>query len=100
MTEDTAILAEMMLQTEVFCAQIEAKAKKTPKTDNRDELQLKISQCLGALLRLQDLYEDEKLTIANPSVSADFRSLVIAFMGRIQGRNAGRFQAVPKAGPD
>ena len=80
MEEDAALLAEMMLQAEVFCAQVEGRLKTTEATFNGEELRLKISQCRGALLRLQEFYDDEKLTITNSSVRADFRHLVMALL--------------------
>src|SRR6266446_10386851 len=80
MFEDTALLAEMMLQAEVFCSHIEARAQDTPKTAEQDDLRLKISQCRGALAELQNCHDADKLTISNLSVRADFRSRVMSLL--------------------
>jgi hypothetical protein len=80
MKEDTALLAEMMLQAEVFCSQIEARAQDSPRTAEQDELRLKISQCRGALAELQGWYDKNKLMVSNPWVRADFRNLVMLLL--------------------
>lgn len=80
MSEDTTLLAEMMLQAEVFCSQIEARAQDSPQTAEQDELRLKISQCRGALAELQSRHDVDKLMISNPWVRADFRSLVMSLL--------------------
>jgi|SRR5881227_2552500 hypothetical protein len=80
MSEDTALLSEMMLQAEVFCADIESRAQDMPQTPDQDELRLKISQCRGALSQLQTYYDENTLTIAEPLVRADFRSLTISLL--------------------
>lgn len=78
--EDSALLAEMMLQAEVFCSRIEAATGRVPKDRNRDELRLKISQCRGALATLQDLYEQDQLTIADSTARAVFRHLIMSLL--------------------
>jgi hypothetical protein len=80
MSEDTVLLAEMMLQAEVFCTQIEERAQDSPKTAEQEELRLKISQCRGALAELQSWHDVNKLMISNPWVRADFRNLVISLL--------------------
>lgn len=80
MTEETALLAELMLQAEVFCAEIESRLQDTSQTVLKDDLRLKISQCRGALLPLQSCYDDDKLMISNPAVRADFRTLVMSLL--------------------
>ena len=76
MTEETALLAEMMLQTDLLCAQVEAAILDWAVP----EISLKISQCGGALPRLQSLYEEEKLTLADKLVCAVFRALIISLL--------------------
>ncbi len=59
MSEDTALLAEMMLQAEVFCATIEGRVKDRPASVEADDLRLKISQCRGALSQLQIQHDED-----------------------------------------
>ena len=80
MTDDTALLAEMMLQAEMFCGRIEAGAQDRPKGPDQDELRLKISQCRSALRQLQNYHDEDKLTISNAAVRADSRSLVMSLL--------------------
>lgn len=78
--EDTQLLAELMLQSEVFCSRVEAAAARQVEKADRDELRLKISQCRGAVSVLQRLYEADQLTIRNPSVRGTFRQLVMSLL--------------------
>jgi len=76
-----------MLQAEVFCAQVEAVSKKDLSLSDMHALNLKINQCRGELVHLQELYETDNLTINDPAVCADFRRLVMSllwvnFLGR------------------
>ena len=80
MRQDTDLLAEMMLQAEVFCTRIEAAAIGRLRKADNDELRLKISQCRGALGTLQGYYEANKLTIDSPAVCANFRQLVMSLL--------------------
>ena len=80
MADDTSLLAEMMLQAELFCAQIETATKESARSSEGDELLLKISQCRGALAQLQKHYEEESLTIENATACAVFRHLVMCLM--------------------
>lgn len=80
MTDETALLAELMLQAEVFCAEIESRSQDRRQIAFENDLLLKISQCRGALFRLQNCYDDDKLMISNPVVGAEFRVLVMALL--------------------
>jgi hypothetical protein len=80
MSDETALLAEMMLHAEMFCAQIEGRAQDRPRNSEQDELRLKIGQCRGALAQLQTYHDADTLQISNPSVRADFRSLVMSLL--------------------
>ena len=81
MDAEDSLLVELMLQAEVFCSQVEAAAAKRNLPGSEMEgLRLKISQCRGALAELQDKYEADQLTIANPAACADFRNLVISLL--------------------
>lgn len=80
MNGETALLAELMLQAEVFCAEIESRANDRGRAPVQDDLRLKLSLCRGALSQLQSCYDDDSLTIANPSVKADFRMLVMSLL--------------------
>ena len=88
MCDDTSILTEMMLQAEIFCSQIEGTLTTTSKVKN-EELRQKITQCRGALIYLQGIYEDGQLTIDYQPVPETFRHLVkslmwVSFHGRPQ----------------
>lgn len=88
MTEESALLAEIMLQSAVFCAAVEEAAvmQALPNTVI-DPLRLKISQCQGILAQLQETYESDRLEVTDPAVCASFRHLLMAllwvnFLGR------------------
>jgi len=80
LSERDALLVELMLQAEVFCAQIEALGKKKLPLSEMHALQLKISQCRGALTQLQAKFDNDELTIDDASVCADFRTLVMSLL--------------------
>ena len=88
MTEESALLAEIMLQSAVFCAAVEeAAAMQALPINVIDPLRLKISQCQGILAQLQETYESDRLEVIDPAVCASFRHLVMAllwvnFLGR------------------
>lgn len=80
MSDEVELLAELMLQSEVFCSRVEAGARRRPPQRDHDELRLKISQCRGALRNLQSLYEADQLTIETPAVRGDFRCLIMSLL--------------------
>ena len=80
MDADDSLLVEAMLQTEVFCNQVEAAANRSLPLSELEELRLKISQCRGALRELQSKYDDDELTVNNTVVCADFRNLVTSLL--------------------
>ena len=80
MTDETARLSELMLQADVFCCRIEAAVKRLPKSPTYDELRLKIGQCRCVIALLQKRFDDDKLTLRDGSVAADFRQLVMSLL--------------------
>ncbi len=78
--ENTALLSELMLQAEVFCASIEEAILRLPTANDVDELRMKISQCRGALAVLQRFYEKDLLTVENAMVSGTFRQLIMSLL--------------------
>lgn len=87
MIEETSALTEIMLQAELFCSKLEALAKKCLPLSEMHALSLKISQCRGVLSHLQELYEEEELTLENPAIRAEFHQLLmyllwVNFLGR------------------
>lgn len=88
MTEESALLAEIMLQSAVFCAAVEEAAAMRSLPDTViNPLRLKISQCQGILAQLQEAYESDQLEVTDPAVCASFRHLVMSllwvnFLGR------------------
>ncbi len=80
LTDDDALLVELMLQAELFCAQVEAAGKKVLSVPEVHTLLLKISQCRGALNQLQTKYDSDELTIDDALVCADFRTLVMSLL--------------------
>jgi hypothetical protein len=80
MTEDTDILAELMLHAEQFCSKVETVTKDAAPVPDEKELRAKIGQCRTQLAYLQEVFNDGKLSIEKPSVRADFRHLIIALL--------------------
>ena len=80
MDEEVALLSELMLQTEVFCARLEAGMVDIPNSDDKIEFRLRLSQCRGILSQLQQLYDDDKLTVDHPLTAATFRQLVMSLL--------------------
>jgi hypothetical protein len=80
MSEDTDILAELMLHADHFCSKVEHAAKDVAPSPQEKELRAKLGQCRTQLAYLQELFNDGKLNIENPSVRADFRQLVTALL--------------------
>lgn len=78
MSEDTETLAELMLHADQFCSKVEDATKDVAPISEEKELRAKIGQCRTQLAYLQEVFNDGKLSIENPSVRADFRQLVIA----------------------
>jgi hypothetical protein len=78
--DDTALLSEMMLQSEVFCNEIAWRTEDTPPTSEKEELRLRLGQCRGALAQLQTYHNANLLKISEPLVRADFRTLVISLL--------------------
>ncbi len=78
--QNTALLAELMLQAEVFCTRIEEATSRRAGTINRDALRLKISQCRGALAVLQTFFEKDLLSVENRIVSGTFRQLIMSLL--------------------
>jgi hypothetical protein len=80
MSEDTETLAELMLHAEQFCSKVEDATKDVAPISEEKELRTKIGQCRNQLAYLQELFNDGKLNIENPSVRANFRQLVMALL--------------------
>jgi hypothetical protein len=80
MKEDTETLAELMLHADQFCSKVEDAIKDVAPILEEKELRLKIGQCRNQLAYLQEVFNDGKLNIENPTVRADFRQLVMALL--------------------
>ncbi len=80
MDDESSLLAEMMLQAEVFCSRVETGANDLPEMPDRDELRLKLGQCRGFLAQLQERYDEDKLEMSNPLTAATFRQVVMSLM--------------------
>ena len=80
MSEETALLAELMLHSDVFCTAVEAEGARRLPPDKVDPIRLKISQSRGILAHLQKEYDDDRLTISDPAICADFRSLIMSLL--------------------
>ena len=79
--EETLTLAELLLHAEQFCLRVESRiADSAPAPEEHAELRLKISQSRGLVALLQRAYEEDKLTLENASVRADFRLLVLTLL--------------------
>lgn len=80
MSEETETLAELMLHVDQFCSKVESATKDVAPSPEEKELRAKIGQCRTQLAYLQNVLNEDKLNIENPSVRADFRHLVMALM--------------------
>jgi hypothetical protein len=80
MNEDTKTLPDLMLHADRFCSKIEETIKDIAPILEEQELRLKIGQCRNQLAYLQEIYNEGKLTIENPTVRADFRQLITALL--------------------
>lgn len=79
MTDETGLLAEMLLQADILCARVESGALAT-NPPGQDEIRLKICQCKGAIARLQSSYEEDRLTLEDQCICAEFRNLLMSLM--------------------
>jgi hypothetical protein len=80
MKEDTETLSEMMLHAEQFCSKVENAMEDIAPIAEASELRLKIGQIRNQLASLQELFNEGKLTVENPTVRTDFRQLIIALL--------------------
>ena len=80
MKEDTETLAELMLHTEQFCSKVEEVTKDVAPIAEQDELRIKIGQIRNQLASLQEVFNDGKLAIENPTVRMDCRQMIIALL--------------------
>jgi hypothetical protein len=80
MSEDTDILAELMLHADQFCSKVEHAANDVAPSPQGKELRAKLGQCRTQLAYLQEVFNDGKLSIEDPSVRAEFRQLIIALL--------------------
>jgi hypothetical protein len=78
--EDTETLAELMLHADQFCSRVEEATNDVAPIAEQSELRIKIGQIRNQLASLQEVFNDGKLNIENPTVRADFRQLVIALL--------------------
>ncbi len=74
------MLPDLMLQAEVLCSRLEAGAHDLPDSGGKSELRQKISECRGCLSQLQELYEDDRLTLDQAVVAATFRYMILCLM--------------------
>jgi hypothetical protein len=78
--EDTETLAELMLHADQFCSRVEAATKDVAPSPEQEQLRIKLGQCRAQLAHLQEVFNENKLNIENPTVRADFRHLMMALM--------------------
>ena len=69
-----------MLHADQFCSKIEDAMKDAAPIPEDKELRTKIGQCRNRLAYLQEVFNDGKLNIENPTVRVDFRQLVMALL--------------------
>ena len=79
-SEDSETVAELMLHAEQFCSRVEEATKDVAPIAEHSELRIKIGQIRNQLAQLQEIFNDDKLSIENPRVRADFRQLVMALL--------------------
>lgn len=80
MDDDAKLLTEMMLQAEVFCAQLAVKRQTMADFEASSQTALRINQCHAALSELQSIYEADELGARHPPTLAAFRRLVMSLM--------------------
>lgn len=69
-----------MLAADRFCRHAKATTDKNSRETEWEELKLKISQCRGILMELQEAYNNEKLTVENTLVRMQFRNLITGLL--------------------
>ena len=80
MTDDASTLSELMLSADQFCSKIESIAQDLAPTREQEQLRLKVAQCRMVLGQLQRFFNENTLTVDNPSVRGDVRHLVTALL--------------------
>ena len=80
MIEETETLGELLLAADEFCSKIEIAAKSIGVNAEKKELRTKLGQCRTLLARLQNVFDENNLSIEKPSVRADFRHLLMLLM--------------------
>jgi hypothetical protein len=79
-SDESETLSALMLRAELFCRDVENAIGAELHQRSSDELRLKISQCRGALVRLQSFYDADELSVSTPAVRGDARNLVMALI--------------------
>lgn len=88
MPEDSETLAALIFHADTFCSRIESLSDdRVIFAPDREELRLKVGQCRNALERLQHEFDADRLRIADASIRAEFRFVLLmllwaAFYGR------------------
>jgi len=80
MRDDTETLAELILHADQFCSRVEEATKDVAPIPEQGELRIKIGQIRNQLASLQELFNEGKLNVENPTVRTDFRQLIIALL--------------------
>src|SRR5579864_7336392 len=80
LSDDSDTLFEMILCAENFCSEVELAIGRVRRTNEVDELRLKISQARNLLEELKSIYDRELLTIENSKTRGIFRQLVLALL--------------------
>jgi hypothetical protein len=79
MKDDTETLFELMLAADRFCSAVNSKLQDRSNS-GREELRLKLGQCISTVQRLRELYESDQLTVTSAVVRAEIRQLILALM--------------------
>lgn len=69
-------LSDLMFRAEQFCSTAEMRSAKP----SQERLRLKIGECRNLIAELQTAYNEDRLTLADSLVKAQFRFLIMALI--------------------
>lgn len=80
MDDDTETLAAILIQADRFCMSVQALIEDSAPDCETEELRLKLNQSRTLLRNLQALYNDDRLSVAEPATRAGLRFLLTSLM--------------------
>jgi hypothetical protein len=77
--DDVDTLFELMLAADRFCSSIASQLQDRSKAE-REELRLKLAQCISLVNRLRERYEVDQLVIGEAAARAEVRQLILGLL--------------------